>query len=619
MDYQKYIRNFAIVAHIDHGKSTLADRLLEATGTIESRHMQEQVLDSNPIERERGITIKLAPVRMKYILNSSTVGGVRDSPPVADQPATPEVSSSHSEYILNLIDTPGHVDFSYEVSRSLAACDGILLVVDATQGIQAQTLSHMQLIKKNNLKVIPLVNKIDLALAKTEEVKRQIRETFGFSENEIIEISAKLGTNIDKVLEAIIYKIPPPFFRPYQPLKALVFSSLYDIHKGVIIYIRVFDGEVKKEDLYLYAAKISFSPLEAGVFTPKMEAREKLHTGEIGYIATGLKDLSLAKVGDTLMSASSITKPLAGFKEAKSMVFLCLYPVDNNEYPELRESLEKLHLSDSSFSFKPYSSVALGKGFICGFLGLLHAEVVKERLEREFDLAVIATTPTVEYLIELKSGKTLFVQSPDEFPKPEEIQVVKEPVMYVTIYVPSEYVGSVMQLCQDKRAEYVNLEYLGHQAKFSYLIPLAEMIVDFFDKLKSITSGYASLDYEFYQMKTTEAVKLDILLNQQKIDAFSQIIIKEKIEDKARVLVEKLKELIPRHQFQIPIQASIGGKIIARADVKSFRKDVTSKLYGGDRSRKDKLLEAQKKGKKKMREFGKVEVPSDVFIKLYKL
>lgn len=606
MDQQKNIRNFAIVAHIDHGKSTLADRLLEATGTIQKREMMDQILDSNPIERERGITIKLAPVRMKYRIKNHELG-----------------IKHEEEYVLNLIDTPGHVDFSYEVSRSLSACEGILLVVDATQGIQAQTVAHMQLVKDKNLKVIPIINKIDLPTAKIPETKKSLTAIFGFEDFELIEISAKNGANIDKVLSAIVERIPPPSGNPNDNLRALVFSSIYDTHRGVIVYVRIMDGELdlgadRNKILKFYASGINFTPVEIGFFTPVMRKTGTLSAGDVGYIATGLKDLSLARVGDTIGVSDALFKPLAGYKEPKQMVFLSFFPTDNDNYLLLRTSLEKLHLSDSSFTFKPQSSPALGKGFLCGFLGLLHAEVIKERLDKEFSLNIISTAPTVEYHIELTTGRKEIVHTPQHFPDPSHIKTIYEPVMYTVIYTPSATVGAVMQLCQDKRGEFINLEYLGDQAKFTYILPLSEMIVDFFDKLKSVSSGYASLDYELYEYKEVQAVKLDILLNKKPVDAFSQIAVKEKVQYIAENLVNRLKTHIPRHQFQIPIQAAIGGKIIARADIKSFRKDVTAKLYGGDRTRKDKLLEAQKKGKKRMRQFGNVEIPQEAFLEIYK-
>ncbi|MBI5452204.1 elongation factor 4, partial [Candidatus Gottesmanbacteria bacterium] len=597
----KFIRNFAIVAHIDHGKSTLADRLLEATGTIEPRLMKEQILDSNPIERERGITIKLAPVRMKFTLDSSTIGRVRLH--------TPEVSLSHSEYILNLIDTPGHVDFSYEVSRSLSACEGILLVVDATQGIQAQTLAHMRLIKDTKLKVIPIINKIDLPAAKIAEVKKSLQETFGFADSEFIEISAKFGVNIDKVLEAIILRIPAPVSDSATPASGLVFSSVYDLHKGVVIYVRVFDKEITKAPLKLYASNTIFNPIELGFFTPGMQPSKSIAAGEVGYIATGLKDLSLAKVGDTVGFASEKFVPLPGYREPKPMVFLSLYPVDNDNFLLLRQSLEKLHLSDSSFTYSLHSSAALGKGYLCGFLGLLHADIVRERLNREFGVEVIATAPSVEYKIKMTEGSSRTIHSPEDFPDPSLISEIAEPVMYTTVYTPKSTVGAMMQLCQEKRGELVNLQYLSNQAVFTYLLPLSEIILDFFDRLKSASSGFASLDYELFEYRKVDAVKLDIILNHDKVDAFSQIVVRENARVIAEKLVTALKDLIPRHQFEIPVQAAISGQIIARADIKAFRKDVTQKLYGGDRTRKDKLLEAQKKGKKRLRQFGKVEIP----------
>ncbi len=544
MDRQKYIRNFAIVAHIDHGKSTLADRLLEITDTIEPRLMEDQILDSNPIERERGITIKLAPVRMKYIFHDE-------------------------EYILNLIDTPGHVDFSYEVSRSLDACEGIILVVDATQGIQAQTIAHMQLIQKRKLKVIPVINKIDLPTAKIKEVTKSIIDTFGFDDQEIIEISAKTGINIDKVLESVIRKVPPPAGLAEKPLRALIFSSLYDPHKGVIIFVRIVDGNIHINDFSLnqsnsnvgklkfFASKTSFLPLDIGIFAPERKKIENLYCGEVGYIATGLKDLKLARIGDTLQEDNVTISPLPGYKEPKPMVYLSLFPTDNDQFQELRQSIEKLHLSDCSFSFKPHSSLALGKGFLCGFLGLLHAEIVKERLTKEFNLDIIATAPTVEYEISYTNGDTKFIHTPDDFPDSSLIRAIKEPVMYASIYTPSIYTGAIIQLCEGRRGEFVNLEYYQDQAKFTYIIPLSEMIIDFFDKMKSQTSGYASLDYEFYEHRNAEVVKVDILINKEKVDAFSQLIVKDRVNSVASYLVDRLKNLIPRHQFQIPIQAVI--------------------------------------------------------------
>lgn len=605
MQEQKYIRNFAIVAHIDHGKSTLADRLLEVTGTVELRNMTDQILDSNPIEKERGITIKLAPVTMKYTYEGD-------------------------EYQLNLIDTPGHVDFSYEVSRSLSACEGVLLVVDATQNIQAQTVAHMQLIRTKKLKVIPVINKIDLPTAKQQEVRRNLVSTFGFRDDDILEISAKTGENIMDVLDAIVTRIPSPAGNRSAPLRALVITSQYDQHKGVIVYTRIIDGSIRTDiirhpktletygRLKLFASGAAFIPVETGIFTPKMQTSPELSAGEVGYIATGMKDLSLARSGDTVFFEKEHVSPLPGYQDPKPMVFLSFYPTDTDQFPQLRESLEKLHLSDSSFTFSLHSSMALGKGYLCGFLGLLHAEVIRERLQKEFSMNIIATAPTVEYNILLKDKTTVSVKSPEQYPDPSLIEKIREPVMYVSIFTPSTTVGPVMQLCQQKRGSFVNLEYIGTEAKFTYLIPLSEMIFDFFDHLKSITSGFASLDYEFYENQEADIVKLDIYLNKKIVDAFSQLIVKENVQKTAVSMTDKLKELIPRHQFQIPVQACIGSQVISRSDIRSFRKDVTAKLYGGDRTRKDKLLEAQKKGKKKMRKLGNVELPQEVFLEVYK-
>ena len=590
------IRNFAIVAHIDHGKSTLADRLLEITGTIEKRKMMEQYLDSNPIERERGITIKLAPVRMKYRYQDK-------------------------EYILNLIDTPGHVDFSYEVSRSMAACEGIVLVIDAVKGIQAQTIAHFNLLKRNNLKVIPVINKIDLTTANIEAVTQQLIDNLNFKKDEIIYISAKTGKNVGMVIQQIVNRIPKPSGRS-DIFRALVFSSHYDPHLGVVVYVKLKDGNISMENnriqnYQFFATKAIFKPIEVGIFTPQKNPQNEIGIGEVGYIATGLKDINLAQIGDTIVLENEKSEALAGFVKPNPFVFLSLFPTDNNDYLLLRSGLEKLKLTDSSITVKPVSSPSLGKGFLCGFLGLLHAEVSKERLLREYNLNLVASMPTVEYQIKLKSGQLITVKSADDYPDQSTITEIKEPVMLTQIFTPKNHVGSVMQLAQKKRAIFVDLNYFGDQAQLSYLIPLSEMIIDFFDKIKSITAGYASMDYEFYDYEKVSAVKLDVLINHLPASAFSQIVVSEKAQSIANILVNRLKELIPKHQFQIAIQAAIGSKIIARADKSAYRKDVTAKLYGGDRTRKDKLLEAQKKGKKKMRFMGKVEIPQDVFLKVY--
>lgn len=587
MSDQKTIRNFSIIAHVDHGKSTLADRLLEKTNTVAPRDMQNQLLDSNPIERERGITIKLAPVRMQY-----------------------------KNYTLNLIDTPGHVDFSYEVSRSLAACEGAILVIDATQGIQAQTLAHANKAIERNKVLIPVINKIDLENAQVEETAKDLIDTFGFNKEEIIPISAKLGTNIDLLLEKIIEKIPPPKGEQAPP-RALLFNSSFDAFKGVIVHVRVIDGEIKKnEHLKLVAQKSSFQTLEVGFFNPKMFPVEKLSTGEVGYVATGLKDVSLCKVGDTITTLKDNPDPLPGYVEPKPFVFVGLYPLDGADYPKLLDSLEKLKLTDSSLYFEPEKSQTLGHGFIVGFLGLLHAEITQERLEKEYNLNLIATTPSVEYQIILKNKSTIYIKNASEFPDPSLIEKSYEPITKSTIIVPKDYLGSILDLCQNKRGELLNMEYRGNQVILSYKIPLSELITDFYDRLKSRSQGYASLDYEIEGLKEAEVVKLSILLNHDPVDALSLIIVKEKSEDLARSLVEKLKDVIPKQQFEIAIQAAIGGKIIARSDVKAFRKDVTQKLYGGDRTRKDKLLKAQKKGKERLKTFGKVQIPQDAFFKL---
>lgn len=619
---QDHIRNFAIIAHIDHGKSTLADRLLELTGTVARREMQEQLLDSNPIERERGITIKLAPVRMEY-----------------------------KGYVLNLIDTPGHVDFGYEVSRSLAACEGAILVVDATQGVQAQTLANLHQARVHNLKIIPVINKIDMPHARISETKRELRD-LGFTDEEMIEISAKVGTNVDQVLDAIIRSVPSPKGYSDKPLRALIFSSQYDPHKGVVVFVRVVDGRIDFSPslrLKFFASQAEVAPIETGYFVPHMTEARTLATGEVGYIATGLKDVRFAKVGDTITMGKSVGPkdaqpqahdPLPGYKEPKPMVFLSLFPLSADEFSAAREAMEKLRLSDSAFTFRPISSLALGNGFHCGFLGLLHAEIVQERLSREFDLNMIATAPSVEYHLKLKPGVSLSklgftassllaeekkdigaevqIQSAAEFPDPTYIDGVKEPIMEVKIFTPKKYVGAIMQLAQEKRGEYIDLTYVGEQAEFTYLIPLSEMIIDFFDRLKSISEGYASLDYEFFEFQGVDVVKIDILVNKEKVDALSFLVVRAQAHHRGIAIVDRLAEVIPRQQFEIPIQAAIGGQIVARSDVKAFRKDVIQKLYGGDRTRKDKLLKKQAKGKAKMKMIGRVEIPQTAFFEVLK-
>lgn len=577
---QSHIRNFCVVAHVDHGKSTLCDRLLELTGTVARRDMEAQILDSNPIERERGITIKLAPVRML-----------------------------HTSYVLNLIDTPGHVDFSYEVSRSHAACEGAILVVDATQGVQAQTIANLNHARAAGLTIIPVINKIDLPNARVSACVNEIWG-MGFKKEDILRISAKTGEGVPELLEAIVARIPPPRGEQDKPLRALVFSSQYDPHKGVIVFVRVVDGHLSLERLNLLRQGVEFTPIEVGYFAPKMTPSDGLRCGEVGYIATGLKDIQLAKVGDTITNSSGVT-PLPGYREPKAMVFLGLFPVDGSQYQEARDAMEKLRLSDSALAFRPISSAALGNGFHCGFLGLLHAEIVQERLTREFGLTMLATTPSVEYRVDHHS-----IQSAAEFP--QRAQDVQEPVMQVTIYTPKQYVGAVMQRSQEKRGEYIDMKYAGDQVQLTYLVPLSEMIIDFFDRLKAATSGYASLDYEFFDYQPVEVSKVDILVNHENVDALSFLVVADQAQRRGRQIVERLAEVIPRQQFSIPIQAAIGGQIIARADVKPFRKDVTQKLYGGDRTRKDKLLKKQAKGKARMKMVGRVAIPQEAFFAVLK-
>ncbi|MBI3956226.1 elongation factor 4 [Candidatus Gottesmanbacteria bacterium] len=648
---QSRIRNFCVIAHIDHGKSTLCDRLLELTGTVTKRDMQEQMLDSNPIERERGITIKLAPVRMTYRARMTNDKFQMTNKNIFEI-GNLTFDISDSEFILNLIDTPGHVDFSYEVSRSLAACEGALLVVDATQGVQAQTIANLAAARKAGLTIIPAINKIDMPHARISECVNELCG-MGFKKEEMLQISAKTGQNVERVLDAIIEGIPPPHGEPAEPLRALVFSSHYDPHKGVVVFVRVVDGEISLEGshpsrLRFLASGSEATPIEVGYFNPQMLPSDGLRTGEVGYIATGLKDIRLAKVGDTVtfqpihpFTHSPVT-PLPGYHEPKPMVFLGLFPIDASEYQGSREAMEKLRLSDSAFTFRPISSAALGNGFHCGFLGLLHAEIVAERLSREFDLNMIATAPSVEYQISLKrshlarQGETFqVIQSATEFPDPSVIEEVKEPIMQVKIFTPKKYIGAVMQLAQEKRGEYVDMKYfnnapqpplsqrggegeLSSLVELTYLMPLADMIIDFFDRLKSVSEGYASLDYEFFEFQAVDVVKIDILVNHEKVDALSLLSVEDQAQRRGREIVERLAEVIPRQQFTIPLQAAIGGHIIARADVKAFRKDVTQKLYGGDRTRKDKLLKKQKKGKERMKMVGNVQIPQTAFFEVLK-
>lgn len=613
------IRNFAIVAHVDHGKSTLADRLLEITGTVQKNKMQEQFLDSNPISRERGITIKLAPVRMVYKLpnhklqvpNKSHIQNTNSKNNLELGDLNLEFSSS--EYILNLIDTPGHVDFSYEVSRTLACCEGVVLLVDATQGIQAQTLSHGFSALEQNLTIIPVVNKVDLPQADVEKAKKELMDTFGFLENEIILASAKSGIGVEEIIQAVIERIPAPAQDIDKPLRALVFDSFFDTYRGVVAQVKVVEGKTPphQSPIYFLGTKAEGYVLEAGHFAPGLIPAKEIKAGEIGYIATGVKQANLVRVGDTIADTASIA-PLPGYKEVKPMVFVGLYPIDSDDYVTLKEALHKFKLNDPAFSFELENSAALGAGFRCGFLGLLHAEVVQERLQTEYNVDVLATAPSVAYLVD---GESVTNPSDLDFALVREIQ---EPWVKLHIFTPKDYIGPLMDLVQEKRGMFLNMQYHGIQVELSYEMPLSEMITDFYDKLKSLSSGYASLDYEFLEYRVVDAVRVDILVGGEKVDALATIVFRQKATGLGRTFVEKLKEILPRQNFAVPLQAAIGGTIIARETITPFRKDVTAKLYGGDRTRKDKLLEKQKKGKKRMKMVGKVEIPQEAFLTLLK-
>ena len=589
----KKIRNFCIIAHIDHGKSTLADRLLELTGTISKREMKEQVLDQMDIERERGITIKLQPVRMSW-----------------------------KNYELNLIDTPGHVDFSYEVSRSLAAVEGAILLVDATQGVQAQTVANLYLALEQDLKIIPVINKIDLPNAEVEKVKHEICQLTACQADEILLVSAKTGQGVEKILEEIINKVEPPKENTEKPLRALIFDSNFDEYRGVIAEVRVVDGQIKAGDkITFFSTKKTAEVLEVGYFTPKLKKTDQLNSGEIGYIVTGLKEIEYCRVGDTIASNTVKVEPLKGYKEVKPMVFAGLFCKVGDQYPRLREAIEKLKLNDASLSYEPENSQALGFGFRCGFLGLLHLEVVQERLRREYDLDLVVTVPSVAYQIKLRNGKELVIHSPQELPKPEETSEVLEPIMIVDIFSPKAYLGQIMQLVSQKRGVYLNTEYLDENiAVLHYHVPLTALLVDFYDKLKSISSGYASLNYDFLDYKTTDVIRLDILVAEEKIESLSSIVYKDEAFSVGKKIVQSLKETLPKQMFVVKIQAAVGGKIIAAERLSAFRKDVTAKLYGGDYTRKRKLLEKQKKGKKKMMAHGHgtVDIPPEAFLAVLK-
>jgi len=592
-----HVRNFCIIAHIDHGKSTLADRILEQTGVFEQREMVEQILDSMELEKERGITIKSKAVHMQYKASDGEV------------------------YTLNLIDTPGHVDFTYEVSRALAACEGALLVVDATQGIEAQTLANVYLALDHNLEIIPVINKIDLPSARPEEVRQEIEDIIGLDASYAPCISAKTGQNIDQVLEAIVRYIPAPQGDSSKPLKALIFDAFYDNYRGAICFVRVKEGTIcPGMKMKLMATSSEFDVVEVGIFSPGYTPCKMLQAGDVGYVSASIKTVSDTRVGDTITDASNpALEPLPGYREVTPMVFCGIYPADGADYPVLKDSLEKLRMNDASLSFEPETSVALGYGFRCGFLGLLHMDILTTRLEREFDLNIVTTAPSVIYRVNKTNGDVLTIDNPSNLPPVTEIVSIEEPFVHATLYTPQDAVGPLMDLCQDKRGIFLDMQYEGNRIKLNYELPLNEIIFDFFDQVKSRSRGYASFDYELKDYRASDLVKLDILLNGELCDAFSIIVHREKAYAKGRSMAEKLKDVIPRQQFEIPIQAAIGGKVIARETVKAMRKDVLAKCYGGDITRKKKLLEKQKEGKKRMRQFGTVQVPSEAFISVLKM
>ncbi|GAA4858547.1 elongation factor 4 [Paenibacillus vulneris] len=595
---QKKIRNFSIIAHIDHGKSTLADRILEYTGALSSREMQEQVLDQMDLERERGITIKLQAVRLNYRADDG------------------------EEYILNLIDTPGHVDFTYEVSRSLAACEGALLVVDAAQGIEAQTLANVYLALDNNLEILPVINKIDLPSADPERVKQEVEDVIGLDASEAVLASAKAGIGIKEILEQVVQKVPAPSGNPDEPLKALIFDSHYDPYKGVIVYVRVIDGSIRAgSKIKFMATEKVFEVIEVGAFKPRMTIVDSLDIGDVGFIVAGIKNVGDTRVGDTVTDAKNpAPEALPGYRKINPMVFCGLYPIETSDYNDLREALEKLQLNDASLSFEPETSTALGFGFRCGFLGLLHMDVIQERIEREFNIPLITTAPSVVFKVTLTNGDVLTIENPSLFPEVGKIDFVEEPYVKAAVIVPNDYVGAIMELCQNKRGEFVNMEYLDTtRVTLTYQIPLAEIVYDFFDQLKSSTKGYASFDYELSGYRRSNLVKMDILLNGEQVDALSFIVHRDRAYNRGRIICEKLKELIPRQMFEVPIQAAIGQKIISRETVKAMRKNVLAKCYGGDISRKRKLLEKQKEGKKRMKQVGSVEVPQEAFMAVLRI
>ncbi|MFZ7945459.1 translation elongation factor 4 [Neobacillus sp. 19] len=595
---QEKIRNFSIIAHIDHGKSTLADRILEKTNALTSREMKDQLLDSMDLERERGITIKLNAVQLKY------------------------KAGDGEDYIFHLIDTPGHVDFTYEVSRSLAACEGAILVVDAAQGIEAQTLANVYLALDNDLEILPVINKIDLPNAEPERVRNEIEEVIGLDASEAVLASAKAGIGIEDILEQVVKTVPAPTGDPDAPLKALIFDSLYDAYRGVVAYIRVVDGTVKVGDkIKMMATGKEFEVNEVGVFSPRATLLDELTVGDVGFLTAAIKNVGDTRVGDTITNAKNgATDPLPGYRKLNPMVYCGLYPIDTAKFNDLREALEKLQLNDSALQFEPETSQALGFGFRCGFLGLLHMEIIQERIEREFKIDLITTAPSVIYHVHMTDGSEVKVDNPSDLPDPQKIDRVEEPYVKATMMAPNDYVGAIMELCQLKRGIFIDMQYQGeNRVSIVYEIPLAEIVYDFFDQLKSSTRGYASFDYELIGYKPSSLVKMDILLNAEKVDALSFIVHKDFAYDRGKVIVEKLKELIPRQQFEVPVQAAIGQKIVARSTIKAMRKNVLAKCYGGDISRKRKLLEKQKEGKKRMKQVGSVEVPQEAFMAVLKM
>ncbi|MES9683424.1 elongation factor 4 [Bacillus sp. AFS001701] len=595
---QKRIRNFSIIAHIDHGKSTLADRILEKTNALTQREMKSQLLDSMDLERERGITIKLNAVQLQY------------------------KAKNGEEYILHLIDTPGHVDFTYEVSRSLAACEGAILVVDAAQGIEAQTLANVYLALDNDLEILPVINKIDLPSAEPERVRQEVEDVIGLDASEAVLASAKAGIGIEEILEQVVAKVPAPTGDPDAPLKALIFDSLFDPYRGVVAYIRIVEGTVKVgQKIRMMATGKEFEVVEAGVFTPRTTQREELTVGDVGFLTASIKNVGDTRVGDTITLAENpATEPLPGYRKLNPMVFCGLYPIDTSKYNDLRDALEKLQLNDAALQFEAETSQALGFGFRCGFLGLLHMEIIQERIEREFKIDLITTAPSVIYSVYTTKGETITVDNPAHMPDPQSIDRVEEPYVKAKIMVPNDFVGAIMELCQKKRGNFIDMQYLdANRVTLTYEIPLSEIVYDFFDQLKSSTKGYASFDYELIGYKASKLVKMDILLNGEQVDALSFIVHRDAAYDRGKIIVEKLKELIPRQQFEVPVQAAIGQKIVARSTIKSMGKNVLAKCYGGDISRKRKLLDKQKEGKKRMKAVGSVEVPQEAFMAVLRM